>query len=314
MNVMIPVFSALLVGAPALSAFDQRVEVSESERLADVLVIDGRVDVRGMVEGHLYALDCDVFVRRDAAVLRSLTVFGGSLHLEAGAVLPERIDVWNVDFYGPHGGALRPGGTLTLSNGTVVTALASETIAAETHELTKAVLRFERTIPPDDASLAGVGRWEPGLGLRSVGGSSEVNALEVGGLLRLRFVSDRVVGALQRGFRGSRGAARLTAIALDSPESADGFWEQIAKADARGQVAATVKSELGDGAHWFFLRRGRATTIWQRGRWVLAMESTLFIDEASKLQHHQFNRQLISSLEGSFGQSESARMSQGAVP
>ncbi len=314
MTVSLAIISALLLGAPHLSAFGQRVEVSESERLSDVVVIDGRVDVRGMVEGHLYALDSDVFIRKEAAVLQSLTVFGGSLHLEDGAVLPKRIDVWSIDFYGPNQEALRAGGTVTLPNGSMVAALAEEQIASGTHELTKAVLRFDRAVPAPGATLESVGRWQPGFGLEAAGDRTELNALEIGGLLRLRFVSDRVVGAIQRGFKGSRGAARLTAVELDSFESAAGFWRQIARSDARGQVSATVKSDLGDGAHWFFLRRGRATTIWQRGRWVLAMESTLFAQQASNLQHHQFNRQLVSSLEGGFGQSETAKMSQGAVP
>ncbi|MEO0812042.1 MAG: hypothetical protein AAFY60_04200, partial [Myxococcota bacterium] len=246
---------------------------------------------------------------------KSLTVFGGSLHLEEGAVLPNNIDVWDIDFYGPEGQSLPPGSKLALSSGSTVSSLPANGIAADTHALTKSVLRFRRSVPPPGQSLKNVSGWTPGMGLASVGGSDELATVEIGGLLRLKFVSERIVGALQRGFKGPRGAARLTVIELDSSDSAQAFWGQIAKADPRGQVSATVKSSLGDGAHWFFLHRNRSTTAWQRGRWVIAVESTLFADSASNLQHQRFNRQLVSSLENSFEQSgATSRMSQGAVP
>lgn len=288
---------ALAAAPPSLILIGEKSDVRESDAVNDVVLVDGRVDVSGMVEGHLYALDSDVFIRASAGVVQSLTVFGGSLHLEADAVLPERIDLWNADYYGPRAKQLAPGRSVTLPGGTQLTHLADQAIAQSTHELTKSVLRFDRPAPPSNMPVTGLLDWAPGLGLEAVESTTELSSLDIGGLLRLRFVSDRIVGAVQRGFRGARGAARLTAVKLESPESATNFWASIAAVKSPTKLKASVKSDLGDGAHWFFVHRGRSTTVWQRGPWVLALESTLFADGSSVLQHHQFNRQLLATLE-----------------
>ncbi|MEO1483916.1 MAG: hypothetical protein AAFU77_17535 [Myxococcota bacterium] len=268
----------------------------ESDAVRDVVLVDGRVDVSGMVEGHLYALDSDVFVRNSAGVVKSLTVFGGSLHLEANAVLPERIDLWNADYYGPKQSQLAPGRSIQLASGTEIQRLPDGAIVPSTHQLTKSVLGFDRPAPADDDPLDAVFEWSPGLGLERVNQNSELASLDIGGLLRLRFVSDRIVGAVQQDVKGPRGAARLTAVKLASAESAAEFWQSIAAVKPPSKLKASVKSDLGDGAHWFFVHRDRSTTVWQRGGWVLALESTLFAEGSSVLQHHQFNRQLLASL------------------
>ncbi|NJK88773.1 MAG: hypothetical protein HC923_04825 [Myxococcales bacterium] len=248
------------------------------------------------MRGHLYAIDSDVFVRRSAVVLGSITAIGGSFHVEDGAVLPATVELRGTELYGPDGRRI-DAGTLRLAAGSTTVHLRPVGTSTLSLTLTRAVLPFSRFTPGAERSVADLEAWAPGLGMDAVPVEATRDELVIGGLIRLRVVSDRVLGTLQHGFRGARGKAMLTVLRLDSVESAEELWSRIEATKLEGANRVSIKSGLGDGNHWFVRSRGRATMIWQRGPWVLAVETQLAESSATLVQQLQFNRQVLASLE-----------------
>ncbi len=274
-----------------------RGSVGVDQEVEDVLVVDGRLEVAGMVRGHLYALDSDIFVRRTAVVVGSITARGGSFHLEEGAVLPQTIELQKADFYGPKGRSLKPGASLSVAPGSTVVHMRTTSTSTLTEALTRAVLPFDRFRPAEDALVEELAGWAPGLGLEPAAGRKSKDTLLIAGLIRLRLVSDRVRGTWQQGFVGARGRVLVTAMHLDSTASAEELWTQIVSTPVGGATRISIKSSLGDGQHWFLRSRGRYAMLWQRGSWFLAVETQLADDEATITQQQQFNRQVLEALE-----------------
>lgn len=311
---------SLAISAPALGAagsmrlVEERGVIAVDDEVEDALVVEGRLEVRGVVRGHLYAFDSDVFLRSTAVVLGSVTAIGGAIHLQEGAVLPASVDLEGAEYFGPNSGALRSGGSIRVASGATAVRLRPVSSSTLTSALMRAVLPFDRFAPPADLPVSALEGWSLGLGLeptrptedteaaRSDGASRPEESLVIGGIIRLRVVSDRVQGTLQRGFRGVRGDARVTAIRLSSPKSADELFHRIASTPLEGRPRVSIKSGLGEGQHWFFRSRGRYTMVWQKGPWLLAVESRLAgptratDSEATIPQQQLFNQQVLESL------------------
>ena len=297
-------FPIILLGAclsgPAFAQDSRRIVDEKSlidvdQQVRDVLVVDGGLEVRGLVRGHLFALGSEVVVRSSAVILGSATAVGGSFRLEDGAVLPANVSLRDCDFRGPRGQTLEAGGSMKVAAGSTTVTMGSTSSSTTSDALTRAVLPFERYVPSATVAVQALDVWSPGLGLTLADKPDDSKGLVIGGRVQLRPVTDRVRGTLQKRFRGLRGQVLLTAVKLDSVASAEELWAQIIATPFEEKARISIKSGLLDGNHWFFRSGGHYTMAWQRGPWLLAVETRLGHRGATILQQQQFNRQILES-------------------
>jgi hypothetical protein len=290
--------SSTTADAPFRRVVGEKAAIAESEVVGDLLVVGGSVDISGVVRGHVYAVDAEVTVRSSAVVLTSLTVVRGTVRVEAGGVLPESIDLTSAKLIGPNGEGLAPGKSISLG-GTIVK-LASTEASTVSLALMKGVLPFERFAPAPKKTIKDLRAWDPGLGLSAARFVESPKELVLGGAARLSFVSGRAEGAFQRGYRGARGSVLLSGIKV-SEADATPLWKELERAFGHAKINLSVKSGLGDGAHWFFRSRGRYVMLWQRGPWIFAVETKLAAPTTSIFQERQFQDQVLHSLGRSLG-------------
>lgn len=271
----------------------QRV-IGEAEVVGDLVVAGGEVEVAGVVRGFVYAVGARVKLGKTAVALKTITVEGGALEVAPGAILPKTIHLVGASLAAPEL-VLEPNkrGQHTLGETTIHLEPGAPDPARLA--LMKAVLPFERFAPPSELGLSALGGWHPGLGFVAEEQTEAPSELLVGGLLRLSFVSGSVRGAEQRSYRGPRGAARFTLVEVADASAAEALWAKLAALPAE-RVSLSVKSALGDGAHWFFRNDGRVCLLWQRGRWLFALESKLDGPEPTLSNEVQLSRQVLESL------------------
>jgi hypothetical protein len=241
-------------------------------------------------------VDSEVAVTSSGVVLRPITVAKGALHLQEGAVLPKSIDLVEADLFGPAGEGVPPGGRLMLDRGATEVSVRETKLSEASLSLMKSTLPFERFTPPLGMDISTLREWHPELGLELEKFVESPKELVVGGITRLSFVSDKVVGAFQRGYRGPRGSVLLTGVMLQDARAAEELWAQIEGVRPKVKVSLSVKSDLGPGAHWFYRYRGRCSMLWQSGHWFIAVETRLDDPGASVFQQKQFNEQVLDAL------------------
>jgi hypothetical protein len=277
------------------------------EEAGDLLVVDGKVDIAGVVRGHVFAIDSEVTVRSTAVVLQSIAVHRGSIHVEDGAVLPETITLKDAKLIGREGelrakdgekAAIGRAGTTIAIDGTV---LSTASVA-----LMKSVLPFERFSPDNGASIDQLVEWTPGLGLQKKMESVAPQQMTIGGITKLSFVSGKARGAMQNGFRGARGTVLFSVIELEDEAAAKALWAEVERAGSAAKVSLSVKTGLGGGAHWFFKKKGRYVMLWQQGTWFFAVETKLASDEATLYQEKQFTDQVLTGLRQDLSQHQGA--------
>ena len=251
---------------PYVRVVSSTTSIAPDQAVGDVLVIDGRVEIFGVVRGHVFAVDGQVDVGPAGMVLGSITVTGGDLHVREGAAVPKAI---------------------LIERDTSTTSLA----------LMKRVLPFGRFVPDPELSVSTLDAWSPGMDLEERRALEDPDEVVIGGLVRLKFVSRKVRDTFQRGFKGDRGTVLISAIRLSDSDSARALFSEISRAGDQAGVKVSVKCELGDGAHWFFRRKKRYTMLWTRGDWVLAVESRLAAGRASILEEQRFSEEVLEALE-----------------
>jgi hypothetical protein len=281
--------------------------VGVEEEVGDLLVVDGKVEVRGVVRGFIYAVGSEVIARSTAVILKPISMKGGTLRLEDGAVLPGEIELNGARLYQPGGRlAAQPGARSSFRYGDTAVNVKDEPIDPAKLTLMKAVLPFDRFMPASEIRFEDLAEWHPGLGLNLKKDEASPKDLVVGGVARLTFSSDKVKGARQRGYRGARGTVLMTSVELADDEAARTLWKQIA-AIPEDRVTLSVRSGLGDGAHWFFRHRSRYCMLWQRGRWFFAVETRLGADAPSIAQEVQFSEQVLTALRNALEQVEQVK-------
>ncbi len=278
-----------------------RVELAD--QVNDVLVVEGKVEIEGVVRGFVVAVDAEIIVRSSAVLLRPIRLVGGHLELERGAVLPASIELFGARLTRPDQStvAAPPNGRVELSIGQTQVSLSASELDAAQHALMKAVLPFDRFVPKNTAGIEAVAQLDPGLGMlleRSVPAPRE---LVIGSVFKLSFISDKVVAARQSGWAGPRGRALLAAVELKDPESAVALWDAVA-AIPESKVRHSVRTRLGQGAHWFFTHDDRAVLLWTRDRWFFALETRLDADPVTLAQQTQFSFQVGDALRRSLEQ------------
>lgn len=284
------------------------VEIAVDRALGDVLVIDGRIEIQGVVRGHLYAVDSEVVVRRTAVVLGSVTLTGGALHLEDGAVLPAKVDLYAAKLFGPRGEHADPKTPTVIAGGATTVALRATTVSTVSVALTKSILPFERVVPEDGRDIAQLRSWEPGLGLELghfVEGAPELSIAGV----KLPLKRAGVAGSFQRGYHGARGRALVTGVDLVDDAEAVKLFDKIV-ATAATDTRLSIGTALGHGAHRYFQARGRQIMLWTRGTWVFAVETRLDGENTTPFQDKQFSDQITGSL--ALGLRPSASQPEGA--
>ena len=273
------------------------VAIDVDRAVGDVVAVDSYVRVDGVVRGHVFAVDSEIVLKDRSVVLGSLTVNRGRLAIDQGAVLPETIYLNDAGFKGPGGESIDFGQTLALGNGKTRVTLDKTVVSTVSVALLKRLLPFDRFVPGPQHTVASLRDWHPALELelrRVTEGPTEVT---VGGIARLTFVSGKVRGVFQRGYRGDRGTVLVTAVQLQDEPSAAALWSQIESAGQRSNLSLSVKTGLGDGAHWFFKRRNRYCMMWQRAHWLIAVETRLADRGADLYQQTQFTEQVLRSME-----------------
>ena len=278
--------------APFLRAVDEQVALPSDRAVGDLAILGGGLTLDGVVRGHLFALDADVVFGPDAVVLGSVSLLRGSLRVDPQARLPAEVSLEGVHV---HGEGLAPGQRRTLPSGaTLVQSAATPSDAAVA--LMKDVLSFDRFAPTEGMDVRDLRGWHPGLGLTVKRFVERPPKVVVGGVTRLSFVSDKVVGAFQRGYRGDTGSVLLTGVRLVDADTAAALWAQVESVEDRAGVELSVKSDLGPGAHWFFRKKGRYVLLWQRGPWFFGVESRLAQPDVTADQEKKFLDQVLASL------------------
>jgi hypothetical protein len=272
--------------------------LGEDRQTGDLLVIDGRVEIRGVVRGYVFAVDSEVIVGPTAVLLKAVSLHGGAIQIADGAVLPGAIVLENAELEAAGVHVLKTQATTELNLGDTKISVQPSDLPKAKLDLMKLILPFDRFTPDVGARIEDLGAWSPGLGLELKREANPKEELVVGGLARLMLESAHVKGSFQRGYRGPRGTVLLTAVQLDSELTARAFWREIANIP-ESSVRFSVKTELGDGAHWFFRHKNRSCMLWQRGVWFLAAETRLGGEDASFGQERQFLMQVLSALRAS---------------
>lgn len=273
-----------IIGEPAQVAADRAV--------GDLLVVDGKLVLDGVVRGHLFALDSEVEVGEDAVVLGSVTLMRGALKVHEQARLPAEVRLEGTHV---HGQDLAPGARRKLASGAEL--VKSEAVPSDNAaRLMKDVLTFDRFAPPDSVAVRDLRSWHPGLGLSVKRFVERPPKLVVGGVTRLSFVSEKVQGSFQRGYRGERGSVLVSGIQLVDEASAVALWTQVQGVESRAGVELSVQSDLGEGAHWFFRKKGRYVMLWQRGPWFFGVESRLADPEANAADEKRFLNEVLTAL------------------
>src|SRR5262245_46109249 len=153
--------------------------------VGDLLVIDGRVEIAGVVRGHVYAIDSEVAVTSSGVVLRPITVARGALHLEEGAVLPKTIELVEAEFFGPAGEGVPKSGHLSLDRGATEVTVSPAKLSDASIALMKSTLPFSRFTPRDGMDIGTLRDWHPELGLKLEKFVESPKELVVGGITRL---------------------------------------------------------------------------------------------------------------------------------
>lgn len=281
--------------APDLQASGADVVVAEDEVVQDVVLIDGTARIAGVVRGHVYTVDSKVDLESTAIVMKSITLHRGSLQLNRGAVLPPTIDLHAAKLLGTKR-APSVGKPLRVRNGATTIAQYETKLSTASATLMKSVLGFERFVPPKDVGVAELRSWHPKMGMAVVKASENADELVIGGIAKLRFVSDKIRGSFQRGYLGERGTVLVTGAQLVDAKTAAALWDHVQRVVPASKVTLSVKSALRDGAHWFFRNGERYCMLWQRGGWFFAVETRLSGEEASIYQQKQFSEQVLLTL------------------
>jgi hypothetical protein len=242
--------------------------VGPDQAVGDVLVIDGRLELAGVVRGYLYAVSSTVVLHSSAVLLSAGALHGGHLVVEPGARL----------------------GALTLAGTTLDGELPEGANVERTRSPSRAALRamrarlpFARPTPAEGVTLDAVRAWTPPGDYRLEHSLDDPRELVVGGVAKLTFTSDKIVGVAQRGFHADgQGTVLLTAVELADATTGAALWKALAQVPERA-VSASVRTALGDGAHWWFVRQRRGALLWQRGRWFFALETRADDDRADPL-------------------------------
>lgn len=283
--------------APYLIVKGATRSVALEDELGDLLAVDARVDLSGVVRGHVFAIDSDVYVRSTAVVLQSMTIQRGTVRIEDGAVLPAAITLKDAKLIGPDGEVrAKHGERVALGRAGTTIEIEGTKLSTASVALMKSVLPFERFAPPEGLSIDQLTEWNPGLGLKKKMESIAPREMTIGGITKLSFVSGKARGAMQHGFRGARGTVVFSVIELENVASAKALWAEIERAGPPAKVTLSVKTALGGGAHWFFKKKGRYCMLWQQGSWFFALETKLSSDDASLYQEKQFSDQVLSGL------------------
>lgn len=266
--------SVQVIGGPHTLGGDEAVE--------DLVAVDGRLRVDGLIRGNLYAVDSEVTLGPTAYLTGTVTLVGGSLSVEDGAIATEEVYVDETAVTGPG-----PISTIPLPS-----------TSTTTRKLLKRTLSFRRFAPDPALARAELESWQPGLGFERVDRNAEAPGdVLVGGLLRFSFVSDRIRFSQQASFVGPRGRAAWTALRLRSAEDARALWDKIVALDVDDRLRLSIVADLGDGAHWFVQSRDRSTMFWVQGPWLLAVE-TRCEQEDDALHAQAFNGQVLRALAG----------------
>lgn len=276
--------------------------INVDRAVGDVVAVDSYLRVDGVVRGHIFAVDSVVSLTDHSVVLGTITVNRGNLRIRPGAVLPKTISLNDADFSGPRGETIDFGQSIVLPGLTRVT-LDATAVSTVSVGLMKSILPFNRFVPGPGQTVATLRHWHPEASFklrRMVEGPKE---LTMGGIARLRFVSDKVRGAFQRGYRADDGIVLVTAVHLQSPDAAEALWKQVEAAGQKASLRLSMKTGLGDGAHLFFKRRNRYCMIWHNASWLMAVESRLADPNANLLDQTQFSRRVLRSLEQNLSQS-----------
>jgi hypothetical protein len=273
-------------GAPQyLRVLGGHASVGVDRAIGDLLAIDGHVEIAGVVRGHVYALDSEVIVRSTAVILQPMIINRGTLQIEDGAILPESIAVTEAKVTGSD--EAKRATAIKISETKLSTAAVS---------LMKSMLPFDRFSPPEALGVEGLQSWGPGLGLELKKDVDRPHEMVIGGLVRLTFVSEKVKGAFQRGYKGARGTVLLSVVQLKDEEAAKSLWSQVERVAPSAKLSLSVRTSLGDGAHWFFRSKGRHALLWRHGAWFISVETKLSADDAKFQQEKQFMDQVLASL------------------
>lgn len=308
MLVSILILSALAqTAAPYIIVKGATRTLALEEEAGDLLVVDGKLEIAGVVRGHVFAIDSEITVRSTAVVLSSLAVHRGTLRVEDGAVLPATITLKDAKLIGREG-ELRPanGEKAALGRAGTTIELDGTVLSTASVALMKSVLPFERFAPSAQTSIDQLVDWTPGLGLTKKMETVAPQQMTIGGITKLSFVSGKARGAMQNGFRGARGTVLFSVIELEDENAAKALWSEVERAGSAANVSLSVKTGLGGGAHWFFKKKGRYVMLWQQGPWFFAVETKLASDEATLYQEKQLSDQVLNGLRGDLAQHQGA--------
>ncbi len=304
--------SAVAAEVDHLRTVGSTAAVDIDRAVGDVVAVDSRLSVEGVVRGHIYAVDSEVTLHRRSVVLGSVTLHRGRLVVEPGAVLPPLIALNGSVYVGPGAERLRLGDELELEEGSTTLSLKRTHGSTASLELMKRVLPFDRFVPEPQLTLSGLDEWHPGLGLELRRALDQPEELTFGGVAHLTFISGKVRGAFQRGYRGPAGTVLVSAVHLQDEASAEALWNQIEAAAQRNQIRLSAKTGLGAGTHWFFKWRNRYCMMWQRSTWLLAVETRLADRDATLLQQVQFSGRVLRSLKQNL--TDHSALSRGVQP
>lgn len=294
----------LTAAAPYTVVRGSTAAVGLDEEVGDVLVVGGKLELSGVVRGFVYGVDSDITIGPTAVLQKPLTLHEGVLRVSEGAVLPRSIELAGAELIAPGERLTKSGGKESLGPATIERR--DETIDAAKLSMMKLVLPFDRFSPMAEEGIEAVKDWHPGLGLALEKSVDTPKELMVGGVVKLSFAPDKIKGAVQRGYRGARGGLLLTAVRLTDEATARAFWQVIAGIPET-KVGSSIRCGLGDGGHWFFESRGRATMLWQRGPWFIAVETRLGTEGTTFVQEAQFNEQVLGALRSALAKTSGAR-------
>ncbi len=250
------------------------VEIKSNERVNDVVVVDGIVNVDGVVSGVLYVVDSKIRLSKTSIVTGDITVNKGEINIESGAKLPKEILIIE--------GTLKiDSQKITTSQSQTVYNLNDETkiriikkkIPDNVLAFMKKYIVFDRVVPKDDKELNELFDLNfMDLGYDDSLQATPLKQIKIAGLPSIDLENLTPEISKERKFSGAYGNIILRVVKLPSEEAGMRLWKAIRGTIHENQINESCHVTFGDGAHWFFRYKNIYNIIWLNNNYLMHIE------------------------------------------
>jgi hypothetical protein len=302
------ILSFVLVGFSygySLSIITSGDVILENERIHDLVVIDGTVQIHNaVIDGQVYTLDCHVTISGNTIILGLVTINQGILRMEdlgTACHFAGEIMVLNGVFI--HNDTSIPiinqAKTLEIpcGRGYAKISLYPTPISDHVAQTTRRYLLFPRYTLP--ANVSAIAQNLPSLlGLELTSISDEASQLFLADdpqLARIQLNPSFIEAARVIRWESSQIRVVVQLIRFNTSLLAEQFWIRLMEFPTR-YLNASFISTFGDGAHWFFRFQKKLAAYWYQERSFIGVTCQFVEGNITVPQAETFRDQILEEL------------------